>query len=598
MLAQCLCLASLLSGEDALRFLTFPTLIFTIAILASCVREAEPILPNTDETQGASLSETRVAITPVTSSTVARSVDGKERYGGIMVLANRSDPPAGFDPLRTSSIALHHIAGALFGSGNLVARCRENIYAICPYLAASWTTNAGYTEWDFTIRRNVRWHDGTTFTAQDAKFWFDLAHVQTPIGDKTRAPAYFKGELGEIKSVKILENDRLRITFSHRNPHFLDVLANPRFRLAHPYHLMQPKIEKASININPLGVGLVGLGPFVLDKHMKGSVVRVRRFDRYWEKDSGNMLPYIDGIDYVVMPDPFVMDVAFRSGRLDGGARGQAHYLTSERKRGYIRGLGKDVFFAEIEGGNFRLAFNVLKSGPWQDPVVRRAIALWIDKRAAIPAALGGFGWTAPDLGPPHIPVPRYFVNWSKFDTGQLEQKRIIAKRLLDEAGYSSGFSMGHLCRGLNTTPCEFLKAQLADLGVELELQIVDEGEWNRARVSIDYDSQQGRLTPSPIPEGTESVYGRYSSNPDAYAKHEDRVEELYNKLRGALTFDQRVEDWREIERYLFVEQTYVVPIAESINVIPYRSYVKGLAIPAEDAHTNTDFATVWLEKG
>ena len=94
-------------------------------------------------------------------------------------------------------------------------------------------------------------------------------------------------------------------------------------------------------------------------------------------------------------------------------------------------------------------------------------------------------------------------------------------------------------------------------------------------------------------------MYGRYSSNPDAYAKHEDRrVEELYKKLRGALTFDQRVEDWREIERYLFVEQTYVVPIAESINVIPYRSYVKGLAIPAEDAHTNTDFATVWLEKG
>ena len=116
-----------------MRFLTFPTLIFTIAILASCVREAEPILPKADETQGGSLSETRVAITPVTSSTVARSVDGKERYGGIMVLANRSDPPAGFDPLRTSSIALHHIAGALFGSGNLVARCRENIYAICPY---------------------------------------------------------------------------------------------------------------------------------------------------------------------------------------------------------------------------------------------------------------------------------------------------------------------------------------------------------------------------------------------------------------------------------------------------------------------------------
>ena len=250
------------------------------------------------------------------------------------------------------------------------------------------------------------------------------------------------------------------------------------------------------------------------------------------------------------------------------------------------------------EGINFRLAFNVLKAGPWQDPNVRRAIALWIDKQASIPLALGGFGWTSPDLGPPNIPIPRHFINWPKFDAGQLQQKRITAHQLLADAGYAEGFTMGHLCRGLNTAPCEFLKAQLSGLGINLRLQIVDEGEWNRARVSLDYDSQEGRLTPSPIPEGTESVYGRYSSSPDAYAKHDDaRVDDLYRRLREALTFNQRVELWREIERYLFVEQTYVIPIAESINVVPYRTHVKGLVIPTEDAHTHTDFATVWLDR-
>ena len=109
---------------------------------------------------------------------------------------------------------------------------------------------------------------------------------------------------------------------------------------------------------------------------------------------------------------------------------------------------------------------------------------------------------------------------------------------MMEEAGYEDGFSMGHLCRALNPAPCEFLKAQLAGLGIDLRLQMVDEGEWNRARISLDYDSQQGRLTPSPIPEGTESVYGRYSENPDAYAKHEDpRVDELYRLVRDALTF-------------------------------------------------------------
>lgn len=525
-------------------------------------------------------------------------VPGETKYGDILVLANRGDPPAGFDTLRTSSIALHHVAGAVFGPGNLVMRCRENMYFICPYLASHWVTNLAFTEWTFTIRDDVFWHDGTPFTAEDVKFWFDLVYFGAKVGDRVRAPAYFKAELGDIEKVEVLGDNRIRFVFKQRNPHFLEILANPRFKIAHPRHLMQPRIERGEVSISPLDVGAVGLGPFKLESYDRGSVVRVRKFDRYWEKDDdGESLPYLDGIDYVIMPDPFSMDAAIRAGRIDGGARGQGHYLTVERRDSYERNLGDDVFFAEMEGGNFRLAFNLLKEGPWQDSRVRRAIALWIDKPAAIPLALGGFGWTSPDLGPPNIPVPRHFINWSKFDVGPLDEKRDEAQALMAEAGYADGFSMGHLTRGLNTATGEFLKAQLAGLNIDLRLQIVDEGQWNRARVSLDYDSQQGRLTPSPIPEGTESVYGRYSGNPDAYAKHEDKkIDQMYFRLREALSLEQRIQIWREIERYLFREQTYIVPVAESINVVPYRSYVRGLAIPTEDAHTHTDFATVWLD--
>ena len=574
-----------------------PLVIYLLALVMgsltlSCTGQSSPGL-DADLLATASPGETAAAdVTPQ-----ARGA----KYGGTLVLATRGDPPAGFDPLRTSSIALHHVSGALFGPGNLVMRCRENMYLVCPYLATSWVTNPGSTEWTFTIRNGVYWHDGTPFTAEDAKFWFDLAYFGAKVGDKVRAPAYFKGELGEVEKVEVLEHDRLRITFRHRNPYFLDVLANPRFKLAHPRHLMQARIEQGEVSVSPLDVGLVGLGPFKLETYQRGSVIRVRRFDQYWEKASDGDLPYLDGIDYVMMSDPFAMDVAFRTGRLDGGARGQAHYLTAERKQGYVRDLGGDVFFAQMDGGNFRLAFNVLKPGPWQDPQVRRAVALWIDKRAAIPSALGGFGYTSPDLVPSDIPIPESrtsFINWPRFDVGPLEEKRAEARRLMAEAGYAEGFSMGHLCRALNPAPCEFLKAQLSGMGIDLQLHMVDEGEWNRARASLDYDSQQGRLTPSPIPEGTESVYGRYSKDPDAYAKHEDpRVDDLYQQLRDAITFESRVERWREIERYLFVEQTYIIAIAESINVVPYRSYVKGLIIPMEDGHTHTDFAAVWLDK-
>ena len=527
-----------------------------------------------------------------------RSSGEAPTYGGILTLANRGDPPAGFDPMRSSSIALHQVGGALFGAGNLVMRCRENMYAVCPYLATSWVADPAFKVWTFAIREDVFWHDGEPFTALDVKFWSELVFFGAESNGKTRAPAYFANEIGQAESVEVLEHNRVQFTFSERNPHLLEILANPRFTIAHPHHLMQPEIEAGNVSVTPLDVGFVGLGPFALSDYRRGSLIRLRRNDRYWERGVGGRLPYLDGIDYVIMPDPFAMDVAFRSGRIDGGARGQAHYLSIERRTLYERDLGEGVVFAEVEGGNFRLAFNMFADGPWQDPLVRRAISLWIDRRAAIPIALGGLGWTAPDLGPPNLPVPRQFVNWPKFFLRPLPDRRDEARALLDEAGYSDGFTMGHLVRGINTQTGEFLKAQLAELGIDLRLQIVDEGEWNRARVSLDYDSQQGRLTPSPIPEGTESVYGRYSENPDAYAKHDDpEVDRLYRQLRDAQSYGQRIQLWREIETYLFEEQTYIAPIAESINVVPYRSYVRGLAIPTEDAHTFNDHATVWLDR-
>ena len=529
----------------------------------------------------------------------AEGTPGGRGSGGILVLANRGDPPAGFDTLRTSSIALHHVAGSIFGPGNLVRRCRENIYLVCPDLAESWIAGPGFKEWTFTIREDVYWHDGEPFSAEDAKFWFELAQFGSEAGSKIRAPAYFKGELGEIQRVEVLPNNRLRITLAERNIHYLDILANPRMKIAHPEHLMRPRLSAGEVSISPLNVGLVGTGPFVFEDYERGSRIRVRRWDRYWEADgSGGRLPRLDGIDFIIMPDANAMDAAFRTGRLDGGARGQGHYLTVERRRGYDRDLTDSVFYAEMEGGMFRLAFNTLKEGPWQDPDVRRAISLWIDKEAAIPAALGGYAWTAPSLGPPNPFRGSRFINWPRFDNEPLEAKRAHARELLTSAGYVQGFEMGHLCRPRLLAQCEFLHAQLLGLGIDLKLQMADSAEWNRGRVSLDYDSQEGALTHSLIPEGAESVFGVYSKNPDSYAKHEDpRIDQLFRRLKGATIDRDRVAAWRELEQYTYVEQSYIVPIAEIIQVVPYRTYVKGLVIPPEDGHTHTDFATVSLDR-
>ncbi|MDE2970617.1 MAG: hypothetical protein OXT51_11080, partial [Chloroflexota bacterium] len=203
-----------------------------------------------------------------------------------------------------------------------------------------------------------------------------------------------------------------------------------------------------------------------------------------------------------------------------------------------------------------------------------------------------------PSLGPPNRFKDKAYVVWPTFDREPLAQRRAEAKRLMAEAGYSLGFRMGHLCRARQAAGCQLLQAQLGELGVDLRVQLIDEGEWNRARTSLDFDSQQGRLSVLPIPEGTEGVYGTYSVSPDSYAKHEDpRVAELYRLLREATLPERRLEVWRQLQRYIFVEQTYIVAIAEAIYVAPYRTHVRGLVVPPEDGHTHTDFTTVWLDR-
>lgn len=535
---------------------------------------------------------------PTPSSNMG-SLTYNPKKGGVLRLANRGDPPASFDTLRTSSIALHHVGGGLFGSGNLVTRCRENMYLVCPYVARAWATNNDFTEWIFTIRDDIQWHDGQALVAEDVKFWLTLAKFGFVTEHKSRAPAYFRADLGSIDSIETLEGNRLKIRLTERFPHYLDSLMNPRFKIAHPRHLMKERMEAGDVSMAPLDVGLIGTGPFMLDNYSKGSTISIRKFDNYWERDAkATNLPYLDGIDFITVPDPSAMDAALRTGRIDGGARGEGHYLSLERKQGYDRDLEGNVFYAKMQGGLFRMAFNVLKPGPWQDVRVRRAVSLYIDREAAVPSVLGGFGYISPTFGPSNPFTSSNFSTWSKFNPAKLLDNRIEADKLMKQAGYENGFSIGYLCRSRLVSRCEFLHSQLAGLNIDLNIQIVDEGEWNRGRVSLDYDSQPGAHFTPPLPEATESVFGVYSDNPDAYSKHEDKnITKLYHSLKSASTQAQRVSIWKQIEAYIVDDQAYVVPIAGTIQVVPYLGHVKGLVIPPEDGHTHTDFATVWLNR-
>jgi peptide/nickel transport system substrate-binding protein len=540
--------------------------------------------------------------TPEPTATPTPSVSSKA--GGIGKFAVRRDPPANFDMMATTIwYDLNQMGAPVWGSGNLVRPCLDDVYAVCPALATEWENNADFTEWTFTLREGVQWHDGTQLTAEDLKFWLDLLFE----GFGERAPAWYGNRMGEYEATTIVDPTTLKITLKEGNPLFLDVLFTPYFTIGHPRHLTLPELEAGNLEVAPLDVGLMGLGPFTFEGYDKGSIMRVRANPDYWETDEdGFPLPYMEGMDFAIMTSPDVMDAAIRTGQLDGGSPGFGYILTKPRYEQYVEDIGDDFYVVRVPSGfgtgsGGGLAWNLLKEGPWQDVRVRKAASLWIDRQESIDAVSGGFGLVGGLLNPSNPFSSSDVLTWPGWNPDTKEADRAEALRLMEEAGHADGFDVNYNCLSTGSWPnrCEFLKAQLAGLNINLELELMDAPAWTAAGQTLEYGAVQSAAgISSHLPEPNEAAFLPYSESKAAIAKHEDpNVKGYFDRLKATNDFDERVAIWQEFEQYWLLEQYYGVPIAGNLAHIPYRSWVKGRLHPPEQIMAYLDFASVWLDK-
>lgn len=533
------------------------------------------------------------------------------KRGGIAVIGHRGDPPSAWDPMVAGTITLGQVSGSLTGGGNLLRLCREDVNKVCPFLAESWQANPDNSEFTLKIRDGVKWHDGQPFTVDDVKFWMDLLYFGYRSGDKVRGPSpRLKPEAGNVKQVEVVGRDRIKATLEEPDVLWPARLAhvasnNGPGTVWHPKHLMLPELEKGNTKVAPLDVGFVGVGPFKMLKYEKGSLVQVRRFDGYWEKDEqGRPLPFLDGVDFAIINDPTAMDAAFRTGRLDGTSRGSGFYLTQERYDAIKKTLGDRVWFARIFGNVWGMKFNVLRRSPIQDVRVRRAIALWVDKQEAVQAHTGGdcCGMLSPGNDPSSPWVNPDWKTWPGFNPATRDKDRAEAKRLLQESGFA-GASVLHMCRRQWLFTCEMVQSDLSSLGLNPTLDLVDDADWRCRDTAGEYDVQTTppgwTFRPGIGPEEREGHLARASVNPLSTLKHDDpKIEGFFGQFRAAHgNLEQRVKIWREMERYLALDQVLAVPTWTERAVIAYRTHLKGLWVPSSQLASNMDMATVWLDK-
>jgi len=234
-----------------------------------------------------------------------------------------------------------------------------------PWLATGWVVAPDYKSITFTLRKGVKFHDGTDFNAAALKYNFE-AQAKSPMPD-----------LKAITSVDVVDDYTAKVNLSVYQPHFFSILATGRAGW-----IVSPtaagKMTADEMKIHP-----VGTGPFKFEEFKRDAFVKFSRFDQYWQPGK----PYLDGVQYDIIVDPVSAMMAFKSGKEE------VHWNPTPKEAADLKAQGYVVSSAQASIYQW-IPDSLNPDSPWFNLKVRQAGQYAIDTVSMAKAE--GFGWADP----------------------------------------------------------------------------------------------------------------------------------------------------------------------------------------------------------
>src|SRR5580698_3268589 len=295
-----------------------------------------------------------------------------------------------------------------------------------PGLALSWKT-LDDTTWEFKLRPNVKFHDGSGFTAEDVVFTYER------VPKVPNSPGPYTIYTRSMKSFEIVDPLTLRIHANGPAPLLpLDLAALP---ILSKKAMAGPAPEgKTSAELNA-GNGLVGTGPFKFVEWQRGSRIVGERNDNYWggkpawskvilrplSNNTARVAALLSG-DVDMIEDPPPTDLAKLKHdpkiHLDRAVSNRVIYIALDQHGDPPIGI------PDTNGKN-----------PLMDKRVREALSIAIDRKGIVDKIMEGVALPAGDF----LPYP---MGGTRKDTSIDPYDPTRAKKLLADAGYPNGFSI------------------------------------------------------------------------------------------------------------------------------------------------------------
>src|SRR5437868_1793428 len=294
-----------------------------------------------------------------------------QKSGGTLKFFHR-DSPASMSILEEATIST--VAPMMSVFNNLILfnqhEKQNRPEFIQPELAESWSWNPDFTRLSFKLRQGVKWHDGKPFTAADVKCTFDL--VLGKGQDKLRLNPR-KAWYRNLEDIVTEGDTSVTFIMKRAQPAFPMLLASA-YGAIYPCH-----VPPAQMRTHPIGTGTFKFVEFKPNEYIK-----VAKNPDYWKKG----LPYLDAIEWTIIPNRSTQTLAFIAGQFDMTFPYEATVQT-------MRDIQSQAPSAICDLDDTMVSMNLMVNRdkpPFDDPDIRRAMQLAIDRKVFLDIIMEGKG--------------------------------------------------------------------------------------------------------------------------------------------------------------------------------------------------------------
>ena len=411
----------------------------------------------------------------VSTTALAFSVARAEAPAGQMTLAdNITIAPRWFDPAESEGLVTPFIFYYALHDA-LVKPMPGN--QMSPCLAESWTVSPDGLAYEFILRKGVRFHDGSSVTADDVKFSFERYHG-----------AAAKTLKDHVAAVDVVDPYRVRFRLKRPRPDFMTFYATPATGAA--WIVPRKYVEK--VGDDGFKKAPVGAGPYKVASFKPGVELVLEANEQYWRKT-----PSVKTLVLRSVPDESTRLAMLKRGEADIAYvfRG---VLAEELRR--TPGLTLKPYYLALPLW-YVFTEQWDPKSPWADRRVRLAANLAIDRQAVNQAETLGLSKVTASI------ITQNFEFYWPAPLHPFDPKR--ARQLLAEAGYPNGFDAGTITADLaNASFAEAVVSYFGAVGIRVTIRPLE-----RAAFFKEYADKRLKH----IIQSTSAAFGSAPTRMDAF---------------------------------------------------------------------------------